>query len=224
MKVGADSLRANYAGNDPDVAVRNNREAAMGTSLAAPSALAVIQKIVDSLHVSAALALKGVKLAVSRNANHEFIQSEAFTYVQGIRDGTIDTTVVNRQGTYSSTFTDPISVTTSLCSWTGSITATFSVTITGGDGSSSSPYTGTMSLAGTVSTQVTQGGDNCADYSGQVTQSGTVSGTDPTVSGSVTSGLAMAFNGTFSSDGLTGTVTLNSPGYWLVPVVLNVNL
>jgi hypothetical protein len=80
--VSTTSMPGNYCTADPNVAVRNNAEAADGTSYATPAALALIQNIMRLSGVSAREALQAVKRAVAANPDHRLIPSEAINQTQ----------------------------------------------------------------------------------------------------------------------------------------------
>ena len=96
--VSTTSMPGNKCPADPNVAVRNNAEAAGGTSYAAPAALALIQNIMRLSGVSAKEALQAVKRAVAANADYELIPSEAINQTQftlstattGLGSGTVN--------------------------------------------------------------------------------------------------------------------------------------
>jgi len=77
LLVSTTLMAGNSCPGDPNVAIVNNREAADGTSFAAPAALALIENIRILADVSAKKALQAVKRAVAADPNHQLIQSEA---------------------------------------------------------------------------------------------------------------------------------------------------
>ena len=86
LVVSTTLMTGNYSTTDPDVAIRNNPEAAYGTSFAAPGAMAIIQNIMNLTSTNAKTALKAAKQAISTNANHQLIQSEAIDKARAILD------------------------------------------------------------------------------------------------------------------------------------------
>ena len=91
LVVSTTLMHGNYSTTDPDVAIRDNPEAAGGTSFAAPGALAVIENIMNLTGASAKVALKAVKQAVAANTNHKLIQADAIDKAKAILSGVLPT-------------------------------------------------------------------------------------------------------------------------------------
>jgi hypothetical protein len=84
LVVSTTLMPGNYSTTDPDVVIRDNYEAANGTSFAAPAAMAILQNIMKLTGADVKVALKSVKQAVATNANHKLLQSEAIDKANAI--------------------------------------------------------------------------------------------------------------------------------------------
>jgi hypothetical protein len=164
-----------------------------------------------------------VNFSVQANTTHAqrtgaiFIAGKSFDITQtGSDSGT------NVGITYvMSNYTGSTTITSSSCKFGVNIAGTFTITITGGEGSMISPYTGTMTLTAIWQSPVLQG-INCASSSEPISIPGTVSGSSLKVEGggtvidSASGGTQETItfsNGTLSGNSLTGTLTINGSGF-----------
>jgi hypothetical protein len=70
------------ASRDTDVAIVNNAGASLGTSLAAPAAAAIVERVAAQAPATRREALLGAKVAVGKNADHVLVESEALAEVR----------------------------------------------------------------------------------------------------------------------------------------------